>query len=272
MAPWTRPAQADTAIKAVSYNIAYGTAFTLEDKKYLKWLPWKKISLEAVFKKRTDLSSTDILGVQEVCSNDGGVLLSKTKNLISHNGPTYMHFAPDNPNGGGHCAEGQAIVSRFPMAATGSILLPKIRSIQMSAVWADLLVPGAASPKPLRVYNLHLDNRDSDLFAEDGRLTQIRAVLDHIKTFQETSPNTPVILLGDFNALGHLVDPWDREKAIVVTSYFMTPTLPKYHVTHVLGYQLDWIFYTGLELERSKVAYIALSDHFPVVADFRMKD
>jgi endonuclease/exonuclease/phosphatase family metal-dependent hydrolase len=106
---------------------------------------------------------------------------------------------------------------------------------------------------------------------EQGRLVQIRVILDHMREWRRTNPFTPLILMGDLNSLGKSYDPWRREASVREIMKTMKPSLTKHHHTHVLlPHQIDWIFYDELELQGSKKILVVLSDHYPVAADFRV--
>jgi endonuclease/exonuclease/phosphatase (EEP) superfamily protein YafD len=105
----------------------------------------------------------------------------------------------------------------------------------------------------------------------DARLLQARRVLDHYSEWRRDHPDSPVIVLGDFNSLGNLWDFARPERAIQEMSSELEPSLREHRATLVgWPYQVDWIFSNGLKLSSSKVPGTALSDHHPVVADYRL--
>ena len=136
------------------------------------------------------------------------------------------------------------------------------------AIWVDLQVEGPTYQR-LRIYNVHFSNRAGwDLTPLEGRRQQARVVVEHALRFRRRFENVPIVVLGDFNSLGNLYDPTRREPAIGELTRRFRATVDGFAPTMVLLYKVDWIFYSGLHLRRSKVAHVLFSDHFPVVADF----
>jgi endonuclease/exonuclease/phosphatase family metal-dependent hydrolase len=191
--------------------------------------------------------------------------------MRSFGGPSYSAVALSDPVGKMMCARVEAIFSRHPIVDSGAIDLPNVRQPR-SAVWADIDVPSwdGAGTERIRVYNAHLENRAAKMSGEKGRLRQTRAILEHLEAWRATHPGTPVILLGDLNSLSRYWDFWHREASITeLERHGLKPSLKRHHRTLTLTpHQLDWVFAQGLELQRSQVVHLWLSDHFPVVADF----
>lgn len=259
-----------TALRVVSYNIALGYALEARNSAW-RMISRDSYSIRAALKKHPDLRDFDILGVQEVCSDNGGRQLKRLAAL----GPYHVVFGRADMDRNGECRKGQAIVSRFPVEASGTLHLPQIRRIGRSAVWADVTVPTQdGRGQPLRVYNIHLDNRGESFFASEGRWVQMQAILAHIDAWRTEHPDTPLILLGDFNSLGDLVNPWDNERTIRELRDRFISAIPEYKSTHVLSHQLDWIFHDtpdALQIRRAKVVGVVRSDHLPVVVDFELR-
>jgi endonuclease/exonuclease/phosphatase family metal-dependent hydrolase len=262
----TVPASEGT-LRVITFNVHLGEALIDERDGGSK-------SMSRTFQQNPYLQDVDILGLQELCSDEDGWQLDYFDTLIrSFGGPSYSAFALADPVGKTMCARVEAIFSRYPIVDSGAIELPKVREPR-SAVWADIDVPSADGTGTVRtrVYNAHLENRPENMSWPEGRLRQTRVILDHLKAWRETHPDAPVILLGDLNSLSLYVDFWHREASIKEIEHAgLEPTLQKHHGTLTMTpHQIDWIFFQGLKQRRSQVEHVKLSDHFPVVADFAL--
>lgn len=263
---------APKTLRVVSYNIAQGHALGFERSLHSKFLK-RQASIATAFRRKAGLKNFDILGLQEICKGAAEEQLEYFRNILRSRGySSYSRFAQANPFANDHCRSGQMILSRYPIVDSGVIELPLLRPGGKVALWADIEVSVEGGYQKLRVYNLHLDNRGKSLFAEKGRWRQMEAVLLHFFEWQMKNPNTPGIILGDFNSLNEIYNPWNREKTIRETAKYLDPSLRKYRATHLSGHQLDWIFSLNLKLLRSRVVYKLLSDHFPVSADYEFSN
>lgn len=223
------------------------------------------------------LAGAQVVGLQETCSDRQGSNIKEYTEAIAAGLQTAAavdsRFERSDPNNPMMCGRGVAIYSSLPIVDSGRIELPKFRQ-RRSAIWADLRLPATLvhPERILRVYNVHLENRASNpLRSVDARLLQARRVLDHYNEWRRDHPDSPVIVLGDFNSLGNLWDFARPERAIEEMSRELEPSLREYRATLVgWPYQVDWIFSNGLKLASSKVLGTALSDHHPVVADYRL--
>jgi endonuclease/exonuclease/phosphatase family metal-dependent hydrolase len=256
-------------LRVISYNVHLGEALIDER-------DGGSSSMSKAFHERKMMWNVDILGLQELCSDEGGWQLDYFDTLMrSFGGPSYSAFALSDPVGKMMCGRVEAIFSRHPIVDSGAIELPNVRQPR-SAVWADIDVPSAdgTGTVRLRVYNAHLENRPEKdhMTWEEGRLRQTRVILEHLEEWRATHPDAPVILLGDLNSLSMYWDVWSREDSITeIERHGLQPTLKKYNRTLTLTpHQVDWIFFKGLKQRRSQVEHVWLSDHFPVVADFAL--
>jgi endonuclease/exonuclease/phosphatase family metal-dependent hydrolase len=157
------------------------------------------------------------------------------------------------------------------MRETGVLPLPRVGANRV-AIWADLAIAGLGGGRGdlVRVYDLHLSNRDGrNHWPLQGRLGQMRVVLDHAAALEQQSPGAPVILLGDFNVIGHPFWPRGPEPAVREIWRDFTPALPGYRPTMLVPHMVDHIFYRHLHLVAARVLYLPFSDHFPVAASFR---
>ncbi len=252
-------------LRVISYNVHLGEALMDERE-------GGPASMLQAFQDHASLRGVDILGLQELCSDEGGWQVDSFDTLMrSFGGPSYSALALSDPIGKMMCARVEAIFSRHPIVDSGAIDLPNVRQPR-SAVWADIDVPSAdgAGTVRIRVYNAHLENRPENMSWEQGRLRQTRVILEHLAAWRATHPDAPVILLGDLNSLSRYWDFWRKEASITeIKRQGLAPSLQKYHRTLTLTpHQVDWIFFDRLKLLGSRVEHVWLSDHFPVVADF----
>ncbi len=247
---------AATELRVITYNVAMGV---LLKKPYSLWIKRR-------FIKNRKLKNAAIIGLQEVCANKPRIEKLFTNILKAKYKKVYRYLGLQNPDAssGDGCIKGQLLLSAHPIVNAGKIQLPRVGSSR-SAIWADLLV----DTKPIRVYNLHLSNRDGSNYSPlEGRLKQANAVLEHINFFAASNPDLPILLMGDFNSLVKLYNPWVIEPAIESIMNFLQPTIKYFCPTMVVPYKTDWIFYKNIKLNQSKVVRIFASDHFPVVANF----
>jgi len=244
-------------LRIVTYNIYKGQG-----------LEKNPLSLRYFLTEHPDLRGTDVLAVQEICGDGNARQVEILTGLLSEPGKrVHSHFVSSDLGDGEECGKGQAIFSRFPILGKGSVLLPFIRQPRVM-IWVDLKI-GARN---LRIYNLHLDNRaKGKFFIERERLLQIQGALSLILEYRRQNPEASTVVLGDFNSIGRVVDLWRKEAAIQEMKKYFTPSLNAHHMTTLPFLQLDWIFFDGLELVQSKVVrHFENSDHFPVVADFKL--
>lgn len=216
------------------------------------------------------LGGLELLALQELCGNGNGWQLAYFENAMREaHGDAHTAFVRVDPTDAMMCERGQALVSAYPIVASGRVELPRVRQTR-AFLWADLLVPDAnGRPAPLRVYVPHFENRSSTGTGTGGRAAQANAVLEHLDAWRVTHPTTPVIVMGDLNSIGQILNPGTRELAIRLLASRLEPSLPYYEPTMpTWPWQVDWIFADGLELVFSEVARIDGSDHWPVCADY----
>jgi endonuclease/exonuclease/phosphatase family metal-dependent hydrolase len=259
-------------LRVVSYNIKLGWA--LKKERSLPKALRKPLSIAHLLSNHKSLKNFDILGTQEHCSNEGGWQLDYFRNFLrERDGRVWAVTGREDPDTTFLCERVAGIFSRYPIVASGLLKLPFLHQAR-SVTWADIVIPAADGnpPRAIRVYNGHFDTEGrKGQTGEEGRLLQARAVLDHIFEWRKTNPDTPVIFMGDLNSLGKIWDFLRREAGVLELSKYLNPSLTRYHHTYVvLPNQLDWIFYDRLDLIRSKVVQVFLSDHLPIVADFEL--
>lgn len=220
------------------------------------------------------LGGVELLALQELCGNEGRWQLEYfAEAMRQRHGAAYTAFVRVDPDDPMMCERGQALISAHPIVDFGRVELPRVRQTR-AFLWADVLMPNAnGDPSPLRVYVPHFENRSTLGTGVMGRLEQARAVVEHLEAWRAQHPGTPVLLLGDLNSVGQLINPSSREPAINLLSRHLEPSLQAHHATMTSWpWQVDWIFSGGLELVFSEVARVEGSDHWPVCADYLRPD
>jgi len=246
-------------LKVVSYNIAMGMLMKSK---------WSQKRVIHKFLSNKKLKMSHILGLQEICLNHPEQLELFANIFKKQFGIAYIHTGNQDPQAhASSCQKGQAIISAYPIVNSGRLQLPRVGSFR-AAIWADIMLPSLGKT---RVYNLHLSNRDGKNYAPiEGRWTQAKVVYDHALARLEIDPSMPVIILGDFNSLGHLYDPWVKEKTIVEFSQEFSSNHKRFSPTMVLPYMPDWIFYKNLTLHKSGISHFISSDHLPIYTQFTL--
>jgi endonuclease/exonuclease/phosphatase family metal-dependent hydrolase len=244
-------------LRVVTFNTAMGVVAELRGKSGLREL----------FREHERLRRAQVLALQEVCLNQTEQLSLYLEIVKQAFGAQYHYSDYASTKHGQRCDKGQAIVSSLPITNAGTLQLP-ILGADRAAVWADLSVSGPGFDR-VRVYSLHLSNRRGRNFVPaKARALQLKPVVEHALQLMSRAPGVPIVVAGDFNTLGHLTDPWQREPALLRMFEYFQASERSFNQTFLLPYQLDWIFYTNLRLVRGKVVGALYSDHFPVVADF----
>lgn len=257
--------RAETELRVVSWNVGLGV-FLDHSGRRLSRLSRGGWSVRNALSHQPLLRGFDVIGLQELCSHGDGAHLKVLARVF----PYHRVFGRSDPRRRGECEKGEAIFSRYPLVRSGVIQLPPTRRVGRSAVWADVAVPVGSTTQVVRVYNVHLDNKGGLVSGSDGRWNQMQEVLAHYGRWRERNPGEAVIFLGDFNAMGGLYDPWTDERTIVEAKRVFRSAIAGFDYTWLALYQLDWIFYDAMELVEGQVVRVLLSDHYPVVATFRL--
>ena len=251
----TTPARA-TELRVVTFNVAMNLAFRK---------PFAGL-IRSTFVNNEYLKRFDVIGLQEACQNDRAAIELFRGVMLRTHGRVYEHLVLADAKTRDKCRKAQVILSRYPIVRAGGMQLPRIGAWR-SAAWVDLKV----GSETLRVYNLHLSNRDGSNYTPiQGRWKQGKIVLEHWLEAKKKDPRLRGIVLGDFNSMGDLWRPSRRELTIIKYSQSMTPNLRRFVPTMFVPYQNDWLFSSGLKLRRSYVVPTMYSDHFVVMADYSL--
>jgi len=287
-------------VKFASYNIQYG------------------FGLDGIYDLRRiaeSLEGADVIALQEVTrgyeKNDFADMPADLAAFFPdhfwvYGAPCDLHVAAGEggfPPRGTRFQFGNMILSRFPILATRTILLPRSRTVsklnlQRGATEALIDVPG----RPLRVYSVHLDH-----VSIDERVAQIRHLNERINAFRleggsisgaaeigltELPLPEDYVVMGDFNMVPE--SPEYRAFAGAKDGYygrvprFGTPVdalaaLDGYHPgsyswmdpgDHRKRMHLDYCFVSGELADSLKGAHIDTesvgSDHFPVWTEIEL--
>jgi endonuclease/exonuclease/phosphatase family metal-dependent hydrolase len=239
--------------RAVTYNLHYGQGLVQDAAGFGEFLS-----------RDPRVAGFDVLGVEELCGNDGGKQVTELSALLSQTGPIYTQFVSSDVNDAKECGKGQGIFSRHPILSAGSVMLPHVRQPRVM-VWVDLEIEG----HPLRVYDLHLDSRAPNFLKSDpARLKQIQFALNLFLEYRQSHPGSDTLVMGDFNSWNHVVDVGTKEASIREMDKYFTPSTDHFEITQ-FPWQLDWIFSNGPTLLRSEVVHEGqYSDHYPLCADY----
>jgi endonuclease/exonuclease/phosphatase family metal-dependent hydrolase len=243
-------------LRVVSFNVAMGAAFRK---------PFAGL-IRSTFTNNPHLRRFDVIGLQEACSNDRRAVNLFRGVMLRAHGVVHEHSVLADPDSRESCKKAQVILSRYPFRKRGGITLPQVGA-RRSAAWVDL----AVGRETVRVYDLHLSNRAGKNYTPTrGRWAQASVVLDHWMDERAKDPRKRGIVLGDFNTTSSI---WEPHKPEITVSSFcrhMTPNMLRFVPTMFVPYKTDWIFSNGLSLKRSHVIPTIYSDHFVVVADYRL--
>jgi endonuclease/exonuclease/phosphatase family metal-dependent hydrolase len=245
-------------LRVVSFNTAMGLGAKL-----------RSVAAVRELFATNGLSKAHVLSLQEICLNRPEQLALYLQVMQASHRVQYHYSDYASPKLGQGCDKGQAIISAYPMIEAGTLQLPRVGA-DRTAVWVDLRVEGPGYDR-LRIYNLHLSNREKSNYVPMAqRVRQAAPVLDHALEFMRAEPAGPIVVTGDFNSLGALTDSWQREPVLERFALYFQASEASFSSTFLFPYQLDWIFYSNLKLIGNRVVFAALSDHFPVVADFEL--
>ena len=151
------PARA-TELRVVTFNVAMNLAFRK---------PFAGL-IRSTFVNNEHLKRFDVIGLQEACQNDRAAIELFRGVMLRTHGRVYEHLVLADAQTLDSCRKAQVILSRYPIVRAGGMQLPRIGAWR-SAAWVDLKV-GADT---VRVYNLHLSNRDGkNLTPVQGRWKQ----------------------------------------------------------------------------------------------------
>jgi endonuclease/exonuclease/phosphatase family metal-dependent hydrolase len=169
---------------------------------------------------------------------------------------------------------GNAVLSRFPIAADKNHYLPRLPLTQgRNLLSADILLD---AKRPFTIFSTHLDHA-----FEGTRLWQLRGVMDRLRS----SADRPHLLMGDFNThtpsstQDHWFTPpvvrWLRNQGYVDAFALVGEGLPATLKYRVPFFRVDYIFVPETMSQhlvssrtlRGGLIEIA-SDHRPVLAEF----
>ena len=208
------------------------------------------------------LRDADVFLLQEVVQRPSAEL-SMARKLASKLNFHYV-FAPAAPRRE-DTERGIAILSRFELRDPAMIPLKVYNLVFRSRCRVALAATVDTPSGPMRVVNVHLDNR----LNSREKVAQLSPVLDEMEQH-----DGPRVVGGDFNTgnilwLSHLIPvPYAQKQLLAVRGFmeeqgFTTPFGSRPTFDH-LGLKLDWIFTKKLRVVESGVQPIKFSDHHAV--------
>ena len=154
---------------------------------------------------------------------------------------------------------GNALLSRWPVLGHQHEDMSDHRFEQRGLLHSELLIQGHT----VHAVVVHLG------LIRAGRMRQLAQLRRYI--LREVPPDVPLLVAGDFNDNGGMVG---RELASIALCCHVgrTPTFP----SRMPLVQLDHVFARGLEPVGAQVprgqAWWRMSDHLPLIAEFRLPD
>jgi endonuclease/exonuclease/phosphatase family metal-dependent hydrolase len=234
------------SLRVMSYNIHHGEGLD------------GKLDLERIAQVILD-ARADLVGLQEV---DRGVARTQQRDLPAElaklTGMT-VHFDQNIAHQGGDY--GNAVLTKFPIKHAKNTPLKMFGQGEQRGVQQILL---EVHGREVLFLNTHLDQRREPAERESSA-EELRRIV--------AAGKTPVILVGDFNAV-------PDSTAIAKVREFLTdawtiagkgagPTIPVAKPTRRIDY--IWVSAPSIEPVKMEVLSSAASDHLPIVAELRLR-
>jgi endonuclease/exonuclease/phosphatase family metal-dependent hydrolase len=243
-------APAWAAVRVASLNIAKESGPALIEK----------------MRTQPDLRKADIILLQEVVDFEGGHVAREAGKALG----MQVEFRPAFDLRPG-VKEGLAILSKFPLSDPVVLQLERNRLHFKNRIRIALAVTARTPLGPVRVIDVHLDNRINS----DRKRSQMAGLWPEVD-----QASMPVILGGDFNSgnfywVSHVVPipEADHQRTAVVEEmrkHGFTTTMGHAGATYHIPFQvIDWIFVKGLTAGESGITPIGFSDHNSVWLEVR---
>lgn len=208
-------------------------------------------------------SKVDFVGLQEV---DRFVERSHRLDLVQEisksSGLRYAVFGKNIDHQGGDY--GNAIISRYPIIESYNHHLTMLREgEQRSVLWAKIQTPSG----PLWLGSTHIDYRRGN----EERISNVKEFLKAAEEKQKNEPDTPMILLGDFNdfpkeAVHELMKTGFRDCWEIVgqgNGFTYSSETPRSRIDYIYLRKGD-----SLEPVRMEIPKTQASDHSPLWLEF----
>jgi len=234
-----------TTITVLSYNIHHSNPPSVPN----------LIDLEAIAKVIRE-SGAEIVGLQEVDvrTNRSGSDLDMAEELAKMTDMPYFYFSKGIDYQGGEY--GTAILSKYPLSDTETILLPAEEGTEQRTL--SVATVNLEDGQTYRFANTHMDYT-----SESNALSQAKKIVEYFE-----NAALPVILVGDFNSvpnsppINHLDGSFTR-----TCKNDCAPTIPVINPNKTI----DFIMYkerTNFSVKSHRVIQETYaSDHLPVLAE-----
>lgn len=279
-----KPEKEKDALRIMTWNVHW---FDDHNKKIKEHKDYRK-KMIAFIKEQ----NADVLCFQEFLELGKSFAASNTNAIVQLNYPYYYRVI-DYGKAGGRFEAGVAIFSRYPIVDTQRVRYPDPANLRAaeSLISADLLVNG----KKIRIYTTHLqsvlfqknDYRSLEIIksADDSMVMASRSIIkklrmgyafrgfqaDLVRSKLDSCPY-PEVICGDFNDVPNSYTYFrikgDRQDVFVRKGKGIGRSFTAVSPTLRIDYILADKKFDVLQYNRSLVPW---SDHYPVVADIKLK-
>jgi endonuclease/exonuclease/phosphatase family metal-dependent hydrolase len=214
---------------------------------------------------KTSIADADVILLQEVVHRKGEA--EELEDALARKLGRHAAFAKEFELAPG-LTEGLAVLSRYPIRDVEVLPLARYNCLFNSRDRIALAVTTDTPLGPVRLYNVHLDNR---LNAGD-RVAQVRTAIESAARFPGAT-----LIGGDFNTnhiywVGRLAPlPYMQRQATAVERImrshgFRTPFMKTGPTFDHLGLQLDWLYMNRLKAVQAGIEPVDFSDHHGIWA------
>lgn len=122
--------------------------------------------------------------------------------------------------------------------------------------------PMTGTNRELLVANIHAINFAMDISVFQKQIDRLAAIL--------TAHRGPMIVSGDFNTWN--VDRMASVNALADDLYLSAVGFDENRRSRIFGFEIDHVFYRGLEVKNAETPMVSTSDHNPLLVVFKLAD
>lgn len=226
----------------------------------------QKIDIDLFIRKINEFSP-DICGLNEVRGEGPVKGYTDQTNAIA-DGLDYYRYFGEAIKVCGTSPYGNALVSKMPYKSAETIKIPDPE--EKNETDADGDPVGYESRIIIKAVYENNGREFCVLITHMGLAVSER--INAVKTLCDIIDSTdmPIILMGDFNSVpdDEILEPL-FERLEDTNSVSSTPDAPTY-ASFDPSEKIDYILYRGLECSRAETICEIISDHFPIVAEFKI--